>query len=47
MTSEKLPWALTPAKRSFEQFPDPGDYERLGAEFAAADASRMPDRRPV
>lgn len=35
MTSEKLPWATTPAVHSFEKFPAFEDYERLTAEFAA------------
>jgi hypothetical protein len=35
MTSEKLPWASTPAVHSFEKFPAFEDYERLTAEFAA------------
>ncbi|MEO8249437.1 MAG: GFA family protein [Burkholderiales bacterium] len=33
-TSEKLPWATTPAKRSFEQFPAMEDFQGLMAEFA-------------
>lgn len=33
-TSEKLPWATTPAVHSFEKFPPPELYEQLGREFA-------------
>lgn len=33
-TSEKLPWATTPAVHSFEKFPEFSDYERLTAAFA-------------
>ncbi len=36
MTSEKLPWASTPARHSFPGFPPVEDYGRLMAEFAAA-----------
>jgi len=36
---EKLAWATTPAKRSFEKFPDPHQYGPLMAEFAALQAS--------
>ena len=32
--SEKLPWATTPARYSFPQFPPPDQYARLTAEFA-------------
>ncbi|MBX3479673.1 MAG: GFA family protein [Caulobacter sp.] len=32
-TSERLPWATTPAVHSFEQFPAPEDYPRLMAEY--------------
>ena len=35
MTSEKLPWVVTPALHSFEHFPELSDYEWLGAEYAA------------
>ena len=35
MTSEKMPWATTPAQHRFEQFPALEDYEKLSAEFAA------------
>jgi hypothetical protein len=39
MTAEKLPWAVTPARRSFKGFPDTSEYPALMAEFAArADA---------
>jgi len=34
-TSEKLPWASTPAKHSYERFPPPEDYETLVAEYCA------------
>ena len=34
-TSEKLPWATTPAVHSYEGFPPAEDYDRLIAEFAA------------
>ena len=34
-TSEKLPWAITPAARSFDRFPLPKEYERLAREYAA------------
>ena len=33
--SEKLPWATTPAKHSFEKYPEPRQYGPLMAEFAA------------
>ena len=33
--SEKLPWAVTGAVRSFEKFPDPSEYGALMAEYAA------------
>lgn len=33
-TSEKLPWATTPARHSFEKFPDFEAYGPLVAEFA-------------
>jgi hypothetical protein len=33
-TSEKLPWATTPAVHSFEKFPALEDYARLTKEFA-------------
>jgi hypothetical protein len=32
--SEKLPWATTPARHSFEKFPQRADYARLVAEYA-------------
>jgi len=35
-TSEKLPWATTPATHSFEQFPAFEAYEGLTAEYARA-----------
>lgn len=34
-TSEKLPWASTPARRSFEQFPAMTDLAALVAEYRA------------
>ncbi len=34
-TREKLPWATTPARHSFEALPAVEDYERLTREFAA------------
>ncbi len=34
-TSEKLPWASTPAKHSFDRFPAPEQYGMLVAEYAA------------
>ena len=33
-TSEKLPWATTPAEHSFAEFPPMEDYQGLMAEFA-------------
>ena len=33
--SEKLPWATTPARHSFEKFPGPEHYGPLLAEYAA------------
>lgn len=35
-TSEKLPWASTPAKYRFEQFPPLNAYEKLISEYAEA-----------
>jgi len=35
MTSERLPWATTPARHSYAHFPPPEDYGRLLAAFAA------------
>ncbi len=35
-TSEKLPWATTPARHSYGKFPDPSEFPSLLAEFAAA-----------
>lgn len=35
--SEKLPWAQTPARHSYPQFPPMEDFPRLMAEFAAQD----------
>ncbi|MBI1360043.1 MAG: aldehyde-activating protein [Alphaproteobacteria bacterium] len=35
MVREKLPWATTPAKHSFETFPSPEQYGPLMAEYAA------------
>ena len=34
-TSEKLPWAQTPARHSYPQFPPMEDFPKLMAEFAA------------
>ena len=34
-TSEKLPWAATPAVRSFERFPEFEEYEGLVRDYAA------------
>lgn len=34
-TSEKLPWATTPARHTYDQFPPPEQYAQLMAEFAA------------
>jgi hypothetical protein len=34
MTSEKLPWATTPALHSFAKFPPPDRYQSLAAEYA-------------
>jgi hypothetical protein len=36
MTAEKLPWAVTPAKYSYERFPSGEDLQRLAEEFAAS-----------
>lgn len=33
MTAEKLPWAQTPARHSYEAFPPVEDYRRLMEEF--------------
>lgn len=33
-TSEKLPWATTPARHSFEKFPPMSEFGKLIAEFA-------------
>lgn len=38
MTSEKLPWATTPAQRSYEGFPAMEDIPGLMEDFAAARA---------
>lgn len=37
--SEKLPWAKTSAKRSFDAYPPPDQYESLMAEYAAWSAA--------
>ncbi len=34
-TSEMLPWAKTPAARSYSEFPEMSEYEGLLAEFAS------------
>ena len=39
MTAEKLPWAVTPAKYSYERFPSAEDLPRLAEEFASASES--------
>lgn len=39
-TSEKLPWATTPAVHSFETLPPLDTYEGLIKEFAAISAKR-------
>ncbi len=36
MTSEKLPWVQTPAKRSYERFPEMDTFQGLMEEFAKA-----------
>ena len=33
--SEKLPWAATPAKHSFDKYPEPQDYGPLMEQYAA------------
>jgi hypothetical protein len=33
-TCEKLPWATTPAVRSFERFPPMEEYEGLARDYA-------------
>jgi hypothetical protein len=35
MTRSKLPWATTPARHSFAEFPSQAEFPRLIAEFAA------------
>lgn len=35
-TDERLPWATTPARHSYAQFPPEADFPRLLAEYAAA-----------
>lgn len=35
MTAEKLPWATTPARRSYKAFPPEEDFPALLSEFAA------------
>lgn len=39
-TSEKLPWASTPAKHSYPEFPPMDAYEGLIAEYAAQSVPR-------
>ncbi|MGD9812235.1 MAG: GFA family protein [Sphingobium sp.] len=34
-TAERLPWATTPAKRSFDRFPDASEFPTLMEEFKA------------
>lgn len=41
--AEKLPWATTGAERSFERFPEMGDYMALIADYQAA-RGRTADR---
>ncbi|HWE46078.1 MAG TPA: GFA family protein [Caulobacteraceae bacterium] len=36
MTRDKLPWATTPARHRFEEFPPPESFGPLMAEFAAS-----------
>ncbi|HVY91032.1 MAG TPA: GFA family protein [Hyphomonadaceae bacterium] len=38
--SEKLSWAATSARYSFDQFPPPDQYAKLSAEYAAWSASQ-------
>lgn len=40
MTKDKLPWAVTPAIHSYEEFPSPEEFKRLIAEFADWDELR-------
>ena len=40
-TDEMLPWAKTPAVRSFRKFPPPEQFPALLAEFATRFASQM------
>ena len=37
-TAEKLPWATTPARHSFERFPAMEDYERLTGDYQMSQA---------
>ena len=37
MCRDKLPWARTPAKHRYDEFPSPEDFGPLMQEFAAAD----------
>lgn len=39
-TDEKLPWATTPAVRSYPRFPEFDEYEALTADFQASRAGR-------
>lgn len=41
-TSEKLPWATTPARHSYPQFPPAEAYEALIAEFASQQRAEAP-----
>ncbi|HEX5419885.1 MAG TPA: GFA family protein [Gammaproteobacteria bacterium] len=41
-TSEKLPWATTPAVYRFEKFPDPESYAGLAKEFQEQFNTRLP-----
>lgn len=40
-TSEKLPWASTPAVHSYPKFPAPGDIQDLLHEFAQTMVGRL------
>ena len=40
MTRERLPWVRTPARRSYEAFPDPEEFAGLLADYARDVAAR-------
>lgn len=42
-TTEKLPWATTPAVHSFPQFPPIEDYEDLARQYASSVSARRAD----